>query len=283
MREARLKVPLAAPFVAGVSLLVGIPAVVALWLSLTDYSGIGAPRFIGLDNFVRLAGDDLFWRAAGNTAIHILLSVPLRMVLVLGFALLLHRSARGATSARASVYLPTVVPDVAFALLFLWLLNPLYGPLAALLGRFNPDWLTDPWGARFAIAGMTLFQIGEGFVVALAARRTLPETLFEAARVDGASPWFVLRKVTLPLMAPVMAVLALRDVVLSLQVNFVPSLLLTDGGPGYATTYIPFYAYRQAFRYLRLGYVSAMSVTMFAFTALVIYAQYRLAKRARLI
>ena len=274
---------LAFPFLTGVFLLVGLPAAIALWFSLTDYSGIGAPRFIGFDNFARLAGDELFRRAAGNTLLHILMSVPLRMLLVVGLALLLHQRFRGASVSRAAVYLPTVVPDVAFALLFLWLLNPLYGPLAAVLGRLNPDWLTDPWSARWAIVGLTLFQIGEGFVIALAARRALPEHLFEAARVDGASPWFVLRKVTLPLMTPVLAVLALRDVILSLQVNFVPSLLLTDGGPSYATTYIPFYAYRQAFRYLRLGYVSAMSVVMFAFTALIIWLQYRMAKRAGLI
>lgn len=274
---------LAFPFLTGVFLLVGLPAAIALWFSLTDYSGIGAPRFIGFDNFARLAGDELFRRAAGNTLLHILMSVPLRMLSVVGLALLLHQRFRGASVSRAAVYLPTVVPDVAFALLFLWLLNPLYGPLAAVLGRLNPDWLTDPWSARWAIVGLTLFQIGEGFVIALAARRALPRHLFEAARVDGASPWFVLRKVTLPLMAPVLAVLALRDVILSLQVNFVPSLLLTDGGPSYATTYIPFYAYRQAFRYLRLGYVSAMSVVMFAFTALIIWLQYRMAKRAGLI
>ena len=274
---------LAAPFLAGALLLVGLPAAVAVWLSFTDYSGIGAPRFVGFDNFVRLANDDIFRRAAGNTLLHIVMSVPLRMVLITGFALLLHRRFRGASSARASVYLPTVVPDVALALLFLWLLNPLYGPLAALLGRYDPGWLTDPWGARWAVVLVGLFQIGEGFVIALAARRALPEYLFEAARVDGASAWFVLRKVTLPLMTPVLAVLALRDVILSLQVNFVPALLLTDGGPSYATTYIPLYAYRQAFRYLRLGYVSAMSIVMFAFTLLVVWLQYRMAKRSGLI
>ena len=274
---------LALPFLVGVFLLVGLPALAAVWLSFTDYSGIGAPRFVGLDNFVRLAGDDLFRRAAGNTLLHILMSVPLRMLLVTALALLLHSRFRGASFARAGAYLPTVVPDVAFALLFLWLLNPLYGPLAAILGRFNPEWLTDPWGARWAVVLVTLLQIGEGFVIALAARRALPGYLFDAARVDGASAWFLLRKVTLPLMAPVLAVLALRDIVLSLQVNFVPALLLTDGGPSYATTYLPLYAYRQAFRYLRLGYVSAMSVAMFAFTALVIFLQYRMAKRAGLI
>jgi multiple sugar transport system permease protein len=273
----------ALPFLTGAGLLVGLPALAALFLSFTDYSGIGAPSFTGFDNYTRLLEDELFRRAVGNTLLHVLMSVPLRMLLIGGLALYLHHHFRGSSVARAGVYLPTVVPDVALTLLFLWLLNPLYGPFAAVLGRFNPAWLTDPWGARWAVVLVTLLQIGEGFVIALAARRALPEYLFEAARVDGASPWFVLRRVTLPLMAPVLAVLALRDVVLSLQVNFVPALLLTDGGPSYATTYIPLYAYRQAFRYLRLGYVSAMSVVMFAFTALVIYLQYRMARKAKLI
>ena len=273
----------ALPYLTGAALLVGLPALAAVFLSFTDYSGIGAPSFTGFDNYTRLMDDELFRRAVGNTLLHILMSVPLRMLLIGGLALYLHHHFRGSSVARAGVYLPTVVPDVALTLLFLWLLNPLYGPLAAVLGRFNPDWLTDPWGARWAVVLVTLLQIGEGFVIALAARRALPEYLFEAARVDGASPWFVLRRVTLPLMAPVLGVLALRDVVLSLQVNFVPALLLTDGGPSYATTYIPLYAYRQAFRYLRLGYVSAMSVVMFAFTALVIYLQYRMARKAKLI
>ena len=130
---------------------------------------------------------------------------------------------------------------------------------------------------------MGVFQIGEAFVIALAARRTIPAALYDAARVDGASGWFTLTRVTLPLMAPVLALLALRDVILTLQVNFVPALILTDGGPRYATTFLPMYVYRTAFRYFRLGYASTIALTMVVFTALIVFVQYRLARRWRLL
>jgi multiple sugar transport system permease protein len=276
---------LSLPFLAGATIMVAIPAVAAVVLSFTEYSGLQAPRFVGLDNFERLLGDAAFARSMWNSLIYIVMTVPFRLVITIALALALHERFRGAGAGRAAAYLPTVVPDVAYSLVWLWLLNPLYGPVAAILdgaGVTSPDWFTDPWGARSAVALMGLFQIGEGFVIALAARRALPSHLFDAARVDGASSWFTLSRVTLPLMTPVLLLLALRDVVLALQMNLVPALLLTDGGPRYATTYLPLFAYRQAFRYLRLGYASAISVTMFLFTALIVYVLYRSARRWRL-
>ena len=283
MRRSEL---LAGPFLAGLVLLIGLPLLTAGVLSFTDYSGIGGIRFTGLDNVARLGSDEGLRRALGNTALFTLLSVPLRVGAMLALALLLHGRFRFASAARPAVYLPSVVPEVAYALLWLWLLNPIYGPLAAILGAAGvdpPDWLTDPGSARIAMVLMGLFQIGEGFVIALAARRMLPEKLFEAARVDGASPWFTFRRVTLPLMMPVLLLLTLRDVVLSLQINFVPALLVTGGGPRYATTFMPLFIYEQAFKYFRLGYASAVSLAMFLFTVIAVWAVYRVARRAKLI
>lgn len=274
-------VSLAWPFVAGVTFLVAIPAAAACVLAFTEFSGVQPPRFTGFDNVIRLIEDRAFWRSVGNTVVYVLIAVPLRVVLAAAFALLLERHSPEAAVARPVAYLPTVVPDVAYALLWLWLLNPLYGPLAAVFGSAGV--LTDPWGARFALPVMGALQIGEAFVVALAVRRSIPRHIYEAAAVDGASPWFAMTRLTLPLMTPVLALLALRDLVLSLQVNFVPALLMTDGGPRYATTYVPLYVYRAAFRYFRLGYASTIAVTMFLMTALIVYVQYRLAKRWRLV
>lgn len=277
---------LASPYVAGLLLLMAAPLAAALALSLTEFSGIGAPRFVGLDNFTRLANDAGFWRSLGNSAIYLVLAVPLRLVLALAFALLLHRRARGVAGARAIAYLPTVVPDAAYALLWLWILNPLYGPLALGLrglGVPSPDWLTDPWATRVGIALMGSFQIGEAFVVALAARRLVPETFYEVAAVEGATPWYSLTRITVPVMLPVLGLLALRDAILSLQLTFVPALLVTEGGPRYATTFLPLYIYRSAFSYFRLGYASAMAVATFAITIAAVFLQYRLARRWRLI
>jgi multiple sugar transport system permease protein len=277
---------LAMPFLGGLGLLIALPTLAAVALAFTEYSGLGAPRFVGLDNFERLIGDSGFLEALGNSGLYVLMSVPLRVAAMVGCALLLHKRARGSGAARAAVYLPTVVPDAAYALLWLWLLNPLYGPVAGIasaLGLDVPSLLTDPWGARVAIVVMGVFQIGEGFVIALAARRSLPGAFFDSAAVDGASGWFVTRKVTLPMMAPVIFLLAVRDIVLALQTSSVPALFLTDGGPRRATTYLPLFAYRQAFRYFKLGYASAIAVSMFVITGLAIYVQYRVAKRYRLL
>ncbi|HYP23140.1 MAG TPA: sugar ABC transporter permease [Actinomycetota bacterium] len=274
----------ALPYVAGLTLLVGIPVAGAIALAFTDFSGVQDPEWIGFDNFERLWDQPLFWKSVGNTAAFVAIAVPLRIAAAVALALLLHRRTAGSGAARAVAYLPTVVPDVAYALLWLWLLNPLYGPIAAgasSLGLTAPGWLTEPWAARVSIAVMGAFQIGEAFVVALAARRTVPEPLYEAARVEGARPWFTLRNLTLPVMAPVLGLLALRDVVLALQVNFVPAFLVTEGGPAYATTFLPLYVYEAGFRYFRFGYASAVSVVMFVFTAAILALQYWIYRRWR--
>lgn len=277
---------LAWPYLAGLSTLVAVPLLGAIALAFTEFSGVEAPRYVGLGNFTRLLGDEVFWRALGNSATYVLIAVPLRVGGALALALLLHRRSTGTGAARAAAFLPTVVPDVAFALVWLWVLNPLYGPLAAATGALGlpqPGWLTDPWAARTALALLAVFQFGEGFVVALAARRSLSARLYEAAAVEGASAWFTLRRVTLPLLAPVLALLALRDVILSFQLNFVPALLITEGGPDEATTYLSLYAYTAGFRYFRLGYAAAISMAMLAVTAVVVAVQYALARRWRLL
>lgn len=268
---------LAWPYLSGLFLLVAVPALAAAVLAFTEFSGVQPPRFTGFDNVTRLLGDEAFWSSLGNTLIYIVIAVPVRLVAALSFALLLYRRSALTAAARPVAYLPSVVPDVAYVLLWLWLLNPLYGPVAAALGITG--FLTDPWGARVALPLMSAFQIGEAFVVALAVRRSIPKSLYEAAAVDGAKPLFTLTRLTLPLMGPVLALLALRDVVLSLQVNFIPALLLTDGGPRYATNYLPLFVYRMAFRYFRLGYASTIALTMFLLTALIVFVQYRMVKR----
>lgn len=269
------------PYLSGLLVLVAVPALAAGVFAFTEFSGVQPPRFTGTANITRLLGDGAFWASLGNTLIYVAIAVPVRLAAALGFALLLHRRSVASGVARPIAYLPTVVPDVAYVLLWLWLLNPLYGPLAAAFGFTGL--LTDPWGARLALPLMSAFQIGEAFVVALAVRRTIPTSVYEAAAVDGAGPAFTLRRLTLPLMAPALALLALRDVILSLQVNFVPALLLTDGGPRYATMYLPLFVYRTAFRYFRLGYASTIALSMFLMTAAVVYLQYRMLKRWRVL
>lgn len=264
---------LAVPFLAAAALLVGLPALLTLGLAFTEYDALTPPRFVGAAHFLRLWDDPLFWTALGNSLLFAALAVPLRLGLALGLALLLHKGHR---LARAAVFLPTVVPDIAYALLWLWLLNPLYGPLALALktaGAAGGGWLLTPWGARGALVALTVFQLGEVFVVLLAARRELPQELYELCEMEGGGALTVFRKVTLPLITPTLALLAARDVVVSLQATFVPALVITQGGPRYATTFLPLYIYQNGFEYLRVGYASAMTWVMFLVTAAMVGAQ----------
>ena len=226
-----------------------------------------------------------------NSLIFAAIAVPPRLLIALGLALLLHRRAVGAGTARTAAALPTAVPEIAYGLLWLWLFNPLYGPINQLLrlggtggltvfGRTPPQWLTDPTDARAAIIMMSLFTIGETFVILLAARRALPREAYELAAIEDATAWDVFRRVTLPLMAPVLGLLLLRDTIQSFQFSFVPALVVTEGGPPpYATTYLSLFVYRNAFEYLRYGYAAAATLVMLLLTVAAVAVQWRLIRR----
>ncbi len=233
-----------------------------------------------------MVDDPAFRAALPATLAFLALAVPLRVAGALGLALLLHRRSRASAIHRGAVFLPTVVPDIAIALLWLFLVNPLYGPLPVLLGAAGlpvPDMLTNATGALLLVVLMSAFAIGEGFVIALAVRRELPEELYELARVEGASAGFTFRRLTLPLMAPTLSLLAVRDVALSLQFAFVPALLVTGGGPDRATTFLPLLAYNNAFENGRYGYAAAITVVAFALTVVIATTQLRVLRRGRMV
>jgi multiple sugar transport system permease protein len=276
---------LLAPYLFGLLALVALPAAITFGLALFEYDLVQAPDFRGLGNFRELFDDEVFRISLRNSLLFIAFAVPIRLVGAVGLALLLHRRIRGVGAYRAGVYLPTIVPDVAYALLWLWMFNPLYGPINVALdglGLPSPEWLTDGSDARWAIVTMTVFLLGEGFLVALATRQSLPGELYELAAVEAASPFYVFRRVTLPLMAPVLLLLLFRDTIFSFQVNFVPALLVTEGGPPpYETTYLPLFVYQTGFEYLRYGYAAAATVVMFLITALIVFIQWRIVVRWR--
>lgn len=276
---------LLAPYLLGIAALIAVPAVITFGLSAYEYDLIDSPRFVGLDNFDALLDDEVFRTALRNSLLFVLFAVPLRLAGALALALLLHHRFRGAGVYRTAAYLPTIVPDVAYALLWLWIFNPLYGPLnLAMSGLGLPvaHWLTDPDAAKAAIVIMSAFQIGEGFLVALAARQGIPQHLYDLAAIEAAKPLYVFRRVTFPLMLPTLLLLLFRDTVFSFQVNFVPALLVTEGGPPpYSTTYLPLFVYQQGFEYLRYGYAAAATLIMFGVTALIVYIQWRIAGRWR--
>jgi multiple sugar transport system permease protein len=291
--ERRVLGLMLAPYILGLVALVAIPALATFGLALTDYDLIRSPDVVGLDNFRELVDDRIFRIALVNSLVFAAVAVPLRLLAALGLALLLHRGGRGVGVARSAVVLPMIVPELAYGLLWLWLLNPLYGPINGLLtmggengetilGRQPPQWLTDPNDARIAMVLLSVFLIGEGFVLLLVARRAIPADLYELAALEDATWWDVFRRVTLPLMLPVLVLLGLRDVVLSLQLNLIPALVVTDGGPpDYGTTYLGLFVYRNGFEYLRYGYAAAATVVLVLMTAAIVVVQLLLLRRWR--
>jgi multiple sugar transport system permease protein len=264
------------------ALLVVLPALATVPLALLHFDGVSPPSFAGMANLSRLWSDPLFWQSLSNSLKVAMLSVPLRLGLALALALLLHRSGPGVGFARAAVLAPGVTPDIAWTLVWLFLLNPVYGPVAALLpllGYSPAAWLMQGEVARGVLAFMTLWLIGELTIVLIAARQELGQEVFEAARSEGASTWHIFRRVTLPLLMPVLVLLACRDAALSFQTSLTPAMVMTKGGPQFGTLLLPLYAYQNGFEYLRFGYASALVLAMFLITVLLIAVQLRWLKR----
>ena len=273
---------LAAPLLVSTAVLVVLPALVAVVFAFTHYDALSPPRFAGLANFRTLWHDPLFWMAVRNSTFIGVVSVPLRVGLALGLALLLMRQRRFSRAARIAVFLPSVVPEIAYALLWLWMLSPEYGPIGLALqatGLERHNLLLSPWGARRSIVLMGLFQIGELYIVLLAARRELPAELYELCAMEGVSAFWTFRNVTLPLLIPTIIFLGARDVAWSFQATFIPALVITKGGPEFATLFLPLYIYQNGFEYLRFGYASAMTVAMFILTGLLVGIQIALLRR----
>ncbi|MFI7519955.1 carbohydrate ABC transporter permease [Micromonospora globbae] len=276
-----------APYAVAVGLLIGLPALLNVGYAFTDHTGLTRdPQFVGFANVRRMVADGFLLDSVEASAVHVALAVPLRLLAAVGLGLLLAAPRPGGRWFRVAVYLPTVVPDVALAVLFLWVLNPLYGPLNQVLGLVGHPgftWLSDPGTARVAVALMLVFPIGEGFLVVLAARRLLDGRLYEAAALEGCGPFGQLRRLTLPLLAPVLLLLAVRDTILTLQVNFVPAYVLTDGRPANATLYLPVYIFDQAFEFSGFAYGALITTVLMVVTAVVIAALLLAVRRWRVL
>jgi multiple sugar transport system permease protein len=273
-----------APAALAALVLIGLPAVLTVGESLLQDDLVGTPRFVGLDNYVTIVQDPVFRDALRTSLLFCLLVVPVRLLGALAFALLLHRPRRGAAWQRAAVFAPTAMPDVAVVAAWTFLLNPGYGPVNGLLGLAGlpgPSWFAEPWPALIGVSLMAAFTFGEGFLVMLAARQELPGDLFEAARLEGASAWHALRRVTLPLLAPVLGLLAARDVAVVLQASFVPAYLTTDGGPDRATLTLPLHLYDTGFEQFRFGEAAAMTVVLLALGGVLVLLQWRILRHWR--
>jgi multiple sugar transport system permease protein len=267
--------PLLAPAGLVLTAVAAAPMLYVLWLSLQDRTVFRASTFAGPENYARLAGDARFWNALGNTLYFTVVSVALELVLGLAIALLLARAGRARSLVYGILLLPWAVPTVVSARMWEWIYNAELGVLNYLAGaRIN--WLGEPLLALHAAIAMDVWK-ATPFValLLLAALQGIPRDLYRAAAVDGASPWTTFRRVTLPLLAPVMLVAVVFRTIDALRV-FDAIYVLTGGGPANGTETLSIYAYKVLFQTLDFGYGSALAVVVLAVTALAAAAYARL-------
>jgi multiple sugar transport system permease protein len=245
------------------------PILYVLWLSLHERLLIGnVSRFIGLENFVRLWGDDRFWNALGNTVYFTVVSVALEVVLGLAIAMLLHRAFKGKGVMRAIVLIPWAIPTVVAAKMWEWMYNGDFGVLNYLLGA-HINWLgSAAWALNAAIFLDVWKTTPFVALLLMAGLHTIPKELYQAAKVDGASPWVTFARVTLPLLRPLLLVVLIFRTIDAFRV-FDTIYVLTGGGPGNTTETLSIYAYKVLFQTLQFGYGSTLAVTVFFLVGLI--------------
>ena len=248
------------------------PAVVSFVLSLAEWSPLrplADARWLGLDNFARLGGDDTFRTSIVATLLYAALSVPFSLALALALALLLQRESTSSSLVRTVCYLPAVLAPVIVATLWRQLLDPddgLLNRILAGLGIDGPAWLRDADWAVPSFVLMSLWGVGAQMLVFLAALKALDRTLFDAARIDGAGRWQRFRHVTLPALTPVVLFNLVTGTIQALQI-FAQPYVMTEGGPGDASRFLVLYLYESGFRHLDMGYASVLAWVLFALSA----------------
>ena len=278
-------------FVAPALLVIGVffflPVLAALAISFTDFdiyalADLANLRLVGLQNYVRLLQTPLFWQAFGNTLYFVVIGVPLSIVASFGAALLLHsRLARFHGLFRTALFAPVVTTLVAVAVIWRYLFNTHYGLLNYALSRLGLpaiDWLGDPHWAMPAIIVFAVWKsFGYNMIILLAGLQSIPEALYEAARIDGASLWSQFRHVTLPVLAPILTMVSVLTIAGYFQL-FAEPYVMTQGGPLQSTVSVLYFMYEEGFKWWNLGSASAVAFVLFLFIFALTVVQLRLAR-----
>jgi multiple sugar transport system permease protein len=255
------------PWLFSFIVFLGGPMLASLYLSFTDYGLLTPPHWIGAGNYVRMFTEDpLFWKVLWNTTYYTVVSVAVTTVVSIALAALLNKPLRGMRVYRTIVYLPALVPLVASAMLFAWVLAPdagLVNRALRLVGVTGPDWLREEAWVIPALILMALWGTGTGVVLLLAGLQGVPKELLEASVIDGASPRRQFFQVVLPMLSPVILFNVVMGLIGSFQV-FGQVYILTNGGPNNASMMLVPYLFEEGFKNYRMGYASALSWVLFA-------------------
>lgn len=265
-----------------------VPVAAAFLLSFTDFDiyalgNLEYLRFVGLGNYLRLIQDPLFWIALRNTLYFVLIGGPLSIGVSLGAALLLNsKLVRFKGVFRSALFMPVVTTLVAVAVVWRYLYHPRYGLLnygLELIGGIEPiDWLGDPTWAMPAIILMAVWKnFGFNMIIFIASLQSIPQHLYEVARIDGANAWRQFRHVTLPLLGPTFVFVTLITLIGYFQL-FAEPYVMTQGGPAHSTLSIVLFMYEQGFRWWDLGYAAAVAFVLFLIILAATFLQLKLQK-----
>ncbi len=253
----------------------------AFALSFTDWVFASTPEWRGGAHYRTLISDELFWTALRNSAYYAGVTVPLGVLIALGLALLLNRDWPGMGMFRTIFFMPALVSGVSIAMVWGWLFNPRFGAVNSALDKIGldgPGWLGDPRWAMPVLISLGLWSIGGTMLIYLAGLQSIPQELYDAAKLDGAGRWAATRHVTLPMISSVTFFLLVVGMISALQL-FTPAYVLTDGGPENATLTLPLYIYQNAFAFQKFGYGATITVVLIMLTMAITLAQLALARR----
>jgi multiple sugar transport system permease protein len=251
-----------APWIFGFLVFTLLPVCLSFYYSLTDHNLLQPAAFVGADNYREIARDPIFWTSLINTGYYAAVALPLGLTLALLAAVLLNTNVRGMAVYRTILYLPSLVPIVASAMLWMWLFNPNLGLINEALraiGIVNPPgWLASTTWAMPALILMSFWGVGNTMVIFLAGLQDVPKELYEAAEIDGAGPVKQFFNVTVPMLSPVIFFNLIMGIIGTLQ-YFAPAFIMTSGGPSRATYFYTLFVYFTAFEDGRMGYASALA------------------------
>ncbi|WP_223810917.1 carbohydrate ABC transporter permease [Geobacillus zalihae] len=271
---------IASPIV-GFLLFAFLPMLFSIYVSFTEFDLYSPARFNGLENYKQLFQDDIFIKTVGNT-FYAALGIPIGMIFSLMIAIALNQRIKGLTFFRTAFFLPTVCSIVALTLLWKWIFNSDFGLLNILLsyiGVSGPAWLSDEhWAMPAMIIQGVWGGLGVNMILYLAALQSVPKDLYEAAEIDGANGWHKLIYITIPSISPTTFFILVTSIIGALQ-DFQRFMIMTEGGPNYATTTVVYYLFLNAFRYMKMGYASAMAWVLGIIILIITIINFKLSKK----
>ena len=271
----------AAPFILGFLFFTAYPMLYSVWLAFHRWDLLSPPRFVGFQNLTRMLADPRANLSLYNSAYYTVFAVPLQLVLSFILALALRAKLKFRDLYRAGFYMPIIVPLVASAVVWQRVFHPEFGILNEALGWIGippQKWLFEPALAKPSFIFMSLWMIGRQMVIFIAGLGNIPDSLLEAANIDGAGPLRRLRNVIIPLMTPLIFYNMVMAIINSFQ-SFIPAMIITGGGPENATLFVVLNIYRQGFQFFNMGYASALAWQLFVIIVGFTIAQFFISNR----